>query len=90
MHLPFHRSLYEILISINWLEPFFKVQVQELTEELEAANERWEREQGSLKTTQRMHDKEERGMSREIQELMAITDQLRSSVSQPCHIMRSA
>lgn len=68
----------------------FKLQVQELAEELEAANERWEREKSSLKTTQRMHDKEERGMSREIQELTAITDQLRSSVLQSCRIMRSA
>lgn len=61
------------------------MQIQELTEELEAARDKWGREQSRSKQTQRLHDEEGRGMSREIQELTAITEQLRSNFCYDSH-----
>ena len=52
--------------------------MQELSEELEHANERFDGEKATLMRTQQLRSEDERGMSLEIQELTAITEQLRS------------
>ena len=52
-------------------------QMEGLKAALEAANDRWEHEQARQARSQRLQEDQEQTMSQEIQELSAITEQLR-------------